>query len=92
LFAAFLGYNPAEHLVGVHVLAHLTPDQRRSITGEQFFPSLIAGAFRDGLHTAFEFAIVMCLAGAACSWTRGGKAAPAENELRVEDLVPEPAL
>ena len=73
LFAAFLGYNPAAHLLGAHVLSHLMPDQRATITGESFFPSLITNSFKDGLHTAFKFAIVMCLLGAACSWTRGGK-------------------
>ena len=93
LFAAFLGYNPASHLLGTHVLSQLTPAQRSTITGERFFPGLIADSFRDGLHTAFEFAIVMCLAGAAASWTRGGKGAPqaAESELHIENLVPEPA-
>ena len=49
------------------------------MTGEQFFPSLITDAFKDGLHAAFNFGIVMCLVGAACSWTRGGKA-PARTE------------
>ena len=92
LFAAFLGYNPAGHLLGPHVLSQLTPGQRATITGERFFPSLITNAFRDGLHTAFDFAIVMCLAGAAASWTRGGKAAPRADadELYVQTLVPEP--
>ena len=61
LFAAFLGYNPATHLLGPHVLAQLTPAQRATVTGERFFPSLMADAFRDGLHAAFNFAIVMCL-------------------------------
>jgi len=74
LFAAFLGYNPAAHLLGPHVLSQLTPGQRATVTGESFFPGLITDSFKDGLHTAFNFAIVMCLAGAACSWTRGGKA------------------
>ena len=63
LFAAFLGYNPAGHLIGPHVLSQLTPAQRSTVTGERFFPSLIADSFRDGLHTAFDFGIVMCLAG-----------------------------
>ena len=92
LFAAFLGYNPASHLLGPHVLAQLTPGQRATITGEQFFPSLITNSFKDGLHAAFDFAIVMCLAGAACSWTRGGKAPPhtADDEVPVQNLVPEP--
>ena len=75
------------------MLSQLTPAQRGTITGGRFFPSLISNSFRDGLHTAFEFAIVMCLAGAAASWTRGGKGAPqaAEGELQIENLVPEPA-
>jgi MFS family permease len=92
LFAAFLGYNPASHLLGPHVLAQLTPGQRATITGERFFPSLITNSFKDGLHAAFDFAIVMCLLGAAASWTRGGKvpARTAEDEVPVETLVPEP--
>jgi MFS family permease len=93
LFAAFLGYNPASHLLGPHVLSQLTPAQRNTITGERFFPGLISDSFRDGLHTAFAFAIVMCLAGAAASWTRGGKGAPnaAESQAGIVNLVPEPA-
>jgi hypothetical protein len=92
LFAAFLGYNPAGHLIGPHVLSQLTPAQRSTVTGERFFPSLISDSFRDGLHTAFDFAIIMCLAGAAASWTRGGKAPvrTVPDEARVADLVPEP--
>ena len=92
LFAAFLGYNPASHLLGPHVLSQLSATQRATVTGEQFFPSLITDAFRDGLHAAFNFGIVMCLVGAAASWTRGGKA-PAD--LGVAELAagpdPEPA-
>jgi MFS family permease len=93
LFAAFLGYNPASHLIGPHVLSQLTPPQRATVTGERFFPSLIADAFRDGLHTAFDFGIVMCLMGAAASWTRGGKVPQREtaDDLISADLIPEPA-
>ncbi len=93
LFAAFLGYNPASHLLGQHVLSQLAPHQRATVTGERFFPSLIADAFRNGLHTAFDFGIVMCLIGAAASWTRGGKAPYRESadELISADLIPEPA-
>jgi hypothetical protein len=92
LFSAFLGYNPASHLLGPHVLAHLTPGQRATVTGERFFPSLITNAFREGLHTAFDFAIVMCLMGAAASWTRGGKRPIAlDAPAPLPDLVPEPA-
>jgi MFS family permease len=93
LFAAFLGYNPASHLIGPHVLSQLTPAQRATVTGEQFFPSLITDAFKVGLHAAFNFGIVMCLIGAAASWTRGGKApARAEDDVTFElGADPEPA-
>jgi MFS family permease len=90
LFAAFLGYNPASHLLGPHVLAQLPPAQRATVTGQRFFPGLIAGAFRDGLHTAFNFAIVACLLGAAASWTRGKHAPRAADEPVLEAIVTEP--
>jgi MFS family permease len=72
LFAAFLGYNPVQHLAGAHVLAGLTAQSRALITGRSFFPHLISLPFRSGLHEAFAFAIVACLVAAAASLLRGG--------------------
>ena len=71
LFAAFLGENPMRHLLGPSVLAHLPPGHAAVVTGRSFFPSLISGPFRQGLHAAFDSAIVACLVAAAASWTRG---------------------
>jgi MFS family permease len=71
LFAAFLGYNPVQHLIGPTVLSHLTTAQQASLTGRSFFPGLIAAPFRSGLHAALDFAIVASLFAAAASWTRG---------------------
>ncbi|HET6449261.1 MAG TPA: MFS transporter [Conexibacter sp.] len=85
LFAAFLGYNPIEHFVGPHVLAALPAHDQAVLTGHSFFPTLIAGPFRDGLHAAFAFAIVACLIAAAASSLRGGR--PIEEE---ESLVAVP--
>jgi MFS family permease len=73
LFAAFLGYNPIEHLLGAHVLAGLSPAGRAALTGRTFFPHLISGPFSNGLHEAFTFAIIACLAAAAASLMRGGR-------------------
>jgi MFS family permease len=73
LFAAFLGYNPIQHLVGPHALAALSPANRAAITGHTFFPQLISAPFRSGLHEAFAFAIVACLVAAAASLMRGGR-------------------
>jgi MFS family permease len=73
LFAAFLGYNPVQHLVGPQVLSHLSAAQQAALTKRTFFPTLISGPFRTGLHTALNFAIGMSLLAAAMSWIRGGK-------------------
>jgi MFS family permease len=71
LFAAFLGYNPVQHLVGSSVLSHLGTSQQGTLTGRSFFPTLIVTPFRSGLHAALDFAIVASLLAAAASWTRG---------------------
>jgi MFS family permease len=73
LFAAFLGYNPVQHLLGPGALAGLSAHDQAVLTGHTFFPTLISGPFRDGLHTAFAFAIVACLIAAAASLMRGGR-------------------
>jgi MFS family permease len=72
LFAAFLGYNPIQHLVGAPVLSHLHAAQQHLLVGRSFFPNLISSPFRNGLHAAFLFAIVACLIAAAASLMRGG--------------------
>jgi MFS family permease len=71
LFAAFLGYNPIQHLVGPHVLAGLSAHSQTVLTGRSFFPHLISAPFRTGLHEAFAFAIVACLVAAVASFSRG---------------------
>jgi MFS family permease len=70
LFAAFLGYNPIEHLLG-SVLPHLPAEQADYLTGRSFFPELISGPFADGLTVAFWFATAACVIGAAASWLVG---------------------
>jgi MFS family permease len=79
LFAAFLGYNPVQHLVGAPALAALPAHAHSVLTGSAFFPQLIAGPFRDGLDIAFVFAIVACLVAAAASLMRGGRYHHAEE-------------
>jgi MFS family permease len=73
LFAAFLGYNPIQHLIGAEALAGVSAHSHAVLTGHSFFPQLIAGPFSDGLDTAFAFAIVACLVAAGASLLRGGK-------------------
>ena len=80
LFSAFLGYNPAEHLLGPHVLAGLSAHDQSVLTGSSFFPQLISGPFRHGLHAAFIFAIAACLIAAAASAMRGRRPVRSHDE------------
>jgi MFS family permease len=73
LFAAFLGYNPVQHLVDPSVLGALPAHSQAVLTGQTFFPTLISEPFRDGLHAAFAFAMVACLVAAGASAMRGGR-------------------
>ncbi len=82
VFAAFLGYNPIQHLVGSEALAALPAHAHATLTSSAFFPHLIATPFRDGLDAAFTFAIVACLVAAAASALRGGRYHHAEEPAR----------
>ncbi|HUD16705.1 MAG TPA: hypothetical protein VMQ59_05550, partial [Acidimicrobiales bacterium] len=73
LFAALLGYDPIQHLIGAHTLSQLPVAQQRILTGRSFFPGLISAPFRAGLHAALDFAIVASLLAAGASWLRGGR-------------------
>jgi MFS family permease len=88
LFAAFLGYNPVQQLLGP-VLATLPPDQASYLTGRSFFPQLITGPFSDGLTAAFWFAIVACLVAAAASWFTSTRSRPAVHESVGAELAAE---
>ena len=72
MFAALLGYNPVQTLLGP-VIAHLPASHAAYLAGRSFFPSLITPAFASGLSVAFDFAIVACLVAAVASVLRGGK-------------------
>jgi MFS family permease len=93
LFAAFLGYNPIQHLAGPGVLGHLGAHSQAILTGRSFFPQLISGPFRSGLHAAFAFAIAACLVAAVASLMRGGKYAHEEvpGSTREREIVSSPA-
>ena len=73
LFAAFLGYDPVQHLIGSGVLSHLPAQQQAILTGRSFFPGLITAPFKAGLDAAFDFAILASLVAAGASWMRGGR-------------------
>jgi MFS family permease len=84
LFAAFLGYNPIQQLLGAKTLAALPPRKAGYLTGHEFFPHLISGPFGTGLHLAFGFAALACVLGAVASWLRGGPDPHAHRSLAAE--------
>jgi MFS family permease len=94
LFAALLGYNPIQTLLGP-VLAKLPASHAAFLTGHSFFPLLIAAPFHTGLDIAFDFAIVACLVAAVASLLRGKRyvhdldGTPATPDTPTQDHSPE---
>ncbi len=73
LFAAFLGYNPVQTLVGGRGLHNLSSADRTTLTGREFFPDLISQPFHHGLVIVFGAAVAMSVIGAAASMLRGAR-------------------
>lgn len=73
LFAAFLGYNPMQEVLGPQVLAQLPPGNAATLVGKQFFPHLVTDSFHQGLVVVFAMAIGVSLIGAIASLFRGGR-------------------
>jgi MFS family permease len=71
LFAALLGYNPIQHLLGTKALAKLPPHNAAVLTGNQFFPNVISAPFHHGLIIVFTAAAIMSVIGAVISLMRG---------------------
>ena len=72
VFSALLGYNPMQNLLGpTGVLSRLPAANAATLTGKQFFPTLISGPFHHGLMIVFTAAAVMSVIGAAVSMLRG---------------------
>jgi len=73
VFAAFLGFNPVEALLGPQVIGQLPADQAARITGQQFFPELISDPVHSGLVVVFLAAAGLALVAAVASALRGGR-------------------
>ncbi|HEU5362352.1 MAG TPA: MFS transporter [Gaiellaceae bacterium] len=87
LFAAFLGYNPMQNLLGQHTLAALPAAQQHELTGRAFFPHLISAPFHTALVYAFVFATAACVVAAVASLLRGGKYHWSEPEQAVDPVT-----
>jgi MFS family permease len=81
LFAAFLGYNPIQSVLGpTGVLDKLPASDAAALTGKEFFPQLISGPFHEGLIVVFGVAAAMSLIGAIASLNRGKRFVHGEDK------------
>ncbi|WP_307828640.1 MFS transporter [Antrihabitans sp. YC2-6] len=88
LFAAFLGFNPIEELVGPSGELTRPGVDAEVLTGQDFFPNLMSAPFHSGLVVVFLAAAIMMFLGAAASWWAGGRYVhEEEEELREADKV-----
>jgi MFS family permease len=80
VFAAFLGANPLQTLLGpTGVLKSLSPQGVATITGKTYFPNLISSPFHHGLTIVFAAAAGMALLAALASMLRGATPGKAEK-------------
>jgi MFS family permease len=81
LFAAFLGFNPIQQLLGPSgVLHQVSAHQAATLTGGEFFPRLISGPFHSGLVVVFTAAAIMSVIAAVASLARGRRYVHGEDE------------
>ncbi|MFI6215359.1 MFS transporter [Nocardia brasiliensis] len=73
MFAAFLGFNPIQELLGPTGELAKPGVNADTLTGQEFFPNLLTGPFHTGLVVVFVAAAVMMLLAAAASYFAGNK-------------------
>ncbi len=86
VFAAFLGYNPIQHLLTPSgVLTSLPTANAETLTGRHFFPNLISAPFHHGLSIVFTTAALLLVIAALASFLRGTDRAGDEQPVVVVD-------
>ncbi|PXX66645.1 putative MFS family arabinose efflux permease [Nocardia tenerifensis] len=73
MFAAFLGYNPIQELLGPTGELAKPGVHADTLTGQEFFPHLLTGPFHTGLVVVFVSAAIMMFLAAAASFFAGDK-------------------
>ena len=77
LFASVLGVNPIQHLLApTGVLAKLPAASQATLTGREFFPSLLSGPFHSGLIVVFSVSAALSVLAGLASLLRGKRQAP----------------
>jgi hypothetical protein len=90
LFASVLGVNPIQHLLApTGVLAHLPAASRAALTGQEFFPSLLAGPFHGGLIVVFSVSAGLSVLAGLASLLRGKRTAAGGGSGAAVSVPPE---
>ena len=91
LFAAQLGVNPIRQLLRPSgALSGLSPAQQQTLTGREFFPSLISAPFHSGLVVVFAFGAVLAVLAGILSLMRGGSVPSTRRTEPADALSPAP--
>jgi MFS family permease len=86
LFAAFLGYNPMGQLIPPAALHALSAAEQATVTGKEFFPSLLAAPFMVGIKIAFTISVALYVLAALASWL-GGSTRRAEDTEEADAIL-----
>ncbi|CAM4431655.1 MFS transporter [Nocardia ninae] len=93
MFAAFLGFNPIQELLGPTGELTKPGVHADTLTGQEFFPHLLTGPFHTGLVVVFVAAAIMMFLAAAASYFAGDKYVHDEQaELAEADKLAVPVL
>ncbi len=90
LFAAFLGYNPIQSLLGSTGVLHQQGVDAATLTGKEFFPNLISQPFHNGLVVVFAAAAIMSIIAAIASLIRGRQYVHQDADTGTISTTPEP--
>ncbi|HEX3782082.1 MAG TPA: MFS transporter [Pseudonocardiaceae bacterium] len=83
LFSTVLGVNPIQHLLAPSgVLSTLPAANQQTLTGREFFPTLISGPFHQGLVIVFAVGAVLAVIAAFASLLRGARTPTTRSEHR----------
>ncbi len=82
LFAALPGVNPLQHALQAtgFALSSLPSANQLMITGTEFFPHLISGAFYHGLSEVFAFSAALAVIAGLASLPRGRRGDPTATD------------
>ncbi|WP_345499205.1 MFS transporter [Nocardia callitridis] len=80
MFAAFLGFNPVQELLGPTGELARPGVNADTLTGQEFFPHLLTGPFHSGLVVVFLAAAVMLVLAAIASFFAGNERGQDEKE------------